>query len=75
MLDRSEQWMERQNQCPSKPPGAQASHLSNITQKCALALDEEVIKLVVPSLQRFTQRNTGKEFSKSASTRLPVVFL
>ena len=26
---------------------------------------EEVIKLVVPSLQRFTQRNTGKEFSKS----------
>lgn len=26
---------------------------------------EEVVKLVVPSLQRFTQRNTGKEFSKS----------
>lgn len=26
---------------------------------------DEVVKLVVPSLQRFTQRNTGKEFSKS----------
>lgn len=26
---------------------------------------EEVVKLVVPSLQRFIQRNTGKEFSKS----------
>ncbi|KAI0826310.1 Cullin repeat-like-containing domain protein [Irpex lacteus] len=26
---------------------------------------EEVVKLVVPSLQRFTQRNTGKEFSKN----------
>jgi exocyst complex component 7 len=26
---------------------------------------EEVVKLVIPSLQRFTQRNTGKEFSKS----------
>ena len=29
-------------------------------------VSEEVVKLVVPSLQRFTQRNTsGKEFSKS----------
>ncbi|CAL1708427.1 unnamed protein product [Somion occarium] len=26
---------------------------------------DEVVKLVVPSLQRFTQRNTGKEFSKN----------
>jgi exocyst complex protein 7 len=26
---------------------------------------EEVIKLVVPVFQRFTQRNTGKDFSKS----------
>ncbi|KAI0341310.1 hypothetical protein BDW22DRAFT_289045 [Trametopsis cervina] len=26
---------------------------------------EEVVKLVIPSLQRFTQRNTGKEFSKN----------
>ena len=28
---------------------------------------DEVVKLVVPSLQRFIQRNTGKEFSKSKS--------
>ena len=28
-------------------------------------VSEEVVKLVVPSLQRFTQRNIGKEFSKS----------
>jgi len=26
---------------------------------------DEIVKLVVPSLQRFTQRNTGKEFSKN----------
>lgn len=26
---------------------------------------DEVVKLVVPSLQRFTQRNTGKDFSKN----------
>jgi exocyst complex protein 7 len=28
-------------------------------------LMEEVVKLVVPAFQRFTQRNTGKDFSKS----------
>lgn len=28
-------------------------------------VSEEVVKLVVPSLQRFTQRSTGKDFSKS----------
>ena len=28
---------------------------------------DEAVKLVVPSLQRFIQRNLGKEFSKSAS--------
>ena len=26
---------------------------------------DEAVKLVVPSLQRFIQRNLGKEFSKS----------
>lgn len=28
-------------------------------------IKEEAVKLVVPSLQRFTQRNAGKDFSKS----------
>lgn len=31
-------------------------------------VSEEVVKLVVPSLQRFTQRSTGKDFSKSEFT-------
>lgn len=31
-------------------------------------LAEEVVKLIVPSLQRFTQKNREKEFSKSASS-------
>jgi len=31
---------------------------------------EEVVKLVVPSLQRFTQKNREKEFSKSESSNL-----
>lgn len=30
---------------------------------------DEIVKLVVPSLQRFTQRNGGKDFSKSTSGR------
>lgn len=30
---------------------------------------EEVVKLVVPVFQRFTQRNTGKDFSKSECLR------
>ena len=30
---------------------------------------DEAVKLVVPSLQRFIQRNLGKEFSKSESPR------
>ena len=30
-------------------------------------IKEEAVKLVVPSLQRFTQRTAGKEFSKSTS--------
>lgn len=30
-------------------------------------IKEEAVKLVVPSLQRFTQRTAGKEFSKSKS--------
>lgn len=34
-------------------------------------VSEEVVKLVVPSLQRFTQRNTGKEFSKSECCAQP----
>lgn len=32
---------------------------------------EEVVKLVIPSLQKFTQKNREKEFSKS---ELPVQF-
>lgn len=28
-------------------------------------VSEEIVKLVVPSLQRFIQRNAGKDFSKS----------
>lgn len=31
-------------------------------------IKEEAVKLVVPSLQRFTQRTAGKEFSKSECT-------
>ena len=31
---------------------------------------DEAVKLVVPSLQRFIQRNLGKEFSKSESRQL-----
>ena len=31
---------------------------------------DEAVKLVVPSLQRFIQRNLGKEFSKSVSRQL-----
>lgn len=33
-------------------------------------LAEEVVKLIVPSLQRFTQKNREKEFSKSSSLSL-----
>ena len=32
-------------------------------------LEDEVVKLVVPSLQRFTQKMREKEFSKSESER------
>jgi exocyst complex component 7 len=35
-------------------------------------IKEEAVKLVVPSLQRFTQRTVGKEFSKSQSTSISV---
>lgn len=37
-----------------------------------VTVSEEVVKLVVPSLQRFTQRSTGKDFSKSERAILPV---
>jgi exocyst complex protein 7 len=36
-------------------------------------LAEEVVKLIVPSLQRFTQKNREKEFSKSSSLCLNVI--
>lgn len=37
-------------------------------------ITEEVVKLVVPVFQRFTQRNTGKDFSKSAYSSYCVLY-